>query len=227
MAKISKHYRVDEPRLWGHRLSPDPRFAASIQHERGHGMTGLSLREQLLAAGLGNKKQAKHAEQEQQRQQEQRRHEQRQQPKKVRAEPPPPTPAQLAQAAKAARDKELNRKRQEQVELRAKEAEIKQLIGQHKLPRIEAEDCEYYNFVHGKKIRRIAVDAQRREQIVAGTIFVVRYHGQSAVVPAEIAAKIRERDARAVVSHSADTPTGPAEADDPYKDFVVPDDLTW
>lgn len=190
-------------------------------------MTGLSLREQLLAAGLGNKKQAKHAEQEQQRQHEQRRHEQRQQPKKARSEPPPPTPAQLAQAAKAARDKELNRKRREQVELRAKEAEIKQLIEQHKLPRIEAEDCEYYNFVHGKKIRRIAVDAQRREQIIAGTIFVVRYHGQSAVVPAEIAAKIRERDARAVVSHTTEVPAGTAEADDPYKDFVVPDDLTW
>jgi uncharacterized protein YaiL (DUF2058 family) len=190
-------------------------------------MTGLSLREQLLAAGLGNKKQAKQAEQEQ-RQQAQRRHEQRHQTKKVaKAEPPPPTAAQLAQAAKAVRDKELNRKRQEQVELRAKEAEIKQLIEQHRLPRIEAEDCEYYNFVHGKKIRRVAVDAPRREQIIAGTVFVVRYHGQTAVLPADIAAKIRERDARAVVSHSADTPTGAAEEDDPYKDFVVPDDLTW
>jgi len=190
-------------------------------------MTGLSLREQLLAAGLGTKKKAKQVEQEQ-RQQEQRRHEQqRQQPKQARSEPPKPTPAELAQAAKAARDKELNRKRQEQIELRAKEAEIKQLIEQHKLPRIVAEDCEYYNFVHGKKIRRVAVDAQRREQIIAGTLFVVRYHGQTAVVPPEIAEKIRERDARAVVTHSPDTPAGEAEADDPYKDFVVPDDLTW
>jgi uncharacterized protein len=193
-------------------------------------MTGLSLREQLLAAGLGNKKQAKQAEQDQQRQHEQRRHEQRHQPKKSRAEPPPPTPTQLAQAAKAARDKELNRKRQAQAELRAKEAEIKQLIEQNRLPRIEAEDCEYYNFVHGKKIRRVAVDAPRREQIIAGTLFVVRYHGQTAVVPAEIATKIRERDARAVVTHDAvatAAATGTPEADDPYKDFVVPDDLTW
>lgn len=187
-------------------------------------MTGLSLREQLLAAGLGSKKQAKQADQEQ-RQQAQRRHEQRHQQGKRNVEPPPPTPAQLAQAAKAARDKELNRKRQEQAELRAREAEIKQLIEQHRLPRIEAEECEYYNFVHGKKIRRVAVDAPRREQIIAGTMFVVRYHGQTAVVPAEIAERIRERDARAVVTHTADVPS--PDADDPYKDFVVPDDLTW
>jgi uncharacterized protein YaiL (DUF2058 family) len=186
-------------------------------------MTGLSLREQLLAAGLGTKKQAKQADQEH-RQQEQRRHEQRHQAKR-QPEPQQPTPAQLAQAAKAARDKELNRKRQEQVELRAREAEIKQLIEQNRLPRLESD--EYYNFVHGKKIRRVAVDAQRREQIMAGTIFVVRYHGQTAVVPAEIAEKIRARDARAVVTHSNDAPTEGGVEDDPYKDFVVPDDLTW
>ena len=187
-------------------------------------MTGLSLREQLLAAGLGTKKQAKQADQEQ-RQQDQRRHEQRHQAKRQPAEPPKPTPAQLAQAAKAARDKELNRKRQEQIELRAREAEIKQLIEQNRLPRIESD--EYYNFVHGKKIRRVAVDAQRREQILAGTVFVVRYHGQTAVVPAEIAEKIRERDARAVVTHTNDVQSAAAAEDDPYKDFVVPDDLTW
>jgi uncharacterized protein YaiL (DUF2058 family) len=180
----------------------------------------MSLREQLLAAGLGTKKQAKQAEHEQ-RQYVQRKQEQRQQAKR-NPEPAAPSAAQVAQAAKAARDKELNRKRQEQVELRAREAEIKQLIEQHRLPRIESD--EYYNFVHGKKIRRVAVDAQRREQIIAGTVFVVRYHGQTAVLPAEIAAKIRERDARAVVTHTVDTP---AAEDDPYKDFVVPDDLTW
>ena len=187
-------------------------------------MTGLSLREQLLAAGLGNKKQARQAEQEQRQNEHRSKQEQRQQPKRQPPTPAPPTAAQLAQQAKAARDKELNRKRQEQIELRAREAEIKQLIEEHRLPRIESDD--YYNFVHGKKIRRVAVDAQRREQIMAGTVFVVRYHGQTAVVPAEIAAKIRERDARAVVTHTEQQTPAP-DADDPYKDFVVPDDLTW
>lgn len=187
-------------------------------------MTGLSLREQLLAAGLGNKKQARQAEAEQRQSEHRSKQEQRQQPKRQPPPPAPPTAAQLAQQAKAERDKELNRKRQEHALLKAREAEIKQLIEQHRLPRIESDD--YYNFVHGKKIRRVAVDAQRREQIMAGTVFVVRYHGQTAVVPAEIAAKIRERDARAVVTHT-EQQNPPPDADDPYKDFVVPDDLTW
>lgn len=186
-------------------------------------MTGLSLREQLLAAGLGTKKQARQAEQDQRQNEHRSKQEQRQQPKRQPPAPPPPTAAQLAQQAKAERDKELNRKRQEQAALKAREAEIKQLIEQHRLPRIESDD--YYNFIHGKKIRRVAVDAERRAQILAGTVFVVRYHGQTAVVPAEIAAKIRERDARAVVTHTEQQAA--TAADDPYKDFVVPDDLTW
>ena len=180
----------------------------------------MSLREQLLAAGLGTKQQARQAEAEQRQQQHQQR---QQQPKRKVEPPPPPSAAQQAQAAKAARDKELNRKRQEQVEQKAREIEIKQLIEQHRLPRLESD--EYYSFVHGKKIRRVAVDAQRREQIIAGSVFVVRYHGQTAVVPAEIAVRIRERDARAVVAHTPDAPA--SAADDPYKDFVVPDDITW
>jgi uncharacterized protein YaiL (DUF2058 family) len=44
-------------------------------------------------------------------------------------------------------------------------------------------------------------------------------------VPAAIAEKIRERDERAVVKlNQSETPV---DENDPYKDFVVPDDLKW
>jgi uncharacterized protein YaiL (DUF2058 family) len=46
-------------------------------------------------------------------------------------------------------------------------------------------------------------------------------------VPADVLERIRERHADAIVANPvSDTPAVPAE-DDPYKDFVVPDDLTW
>ena len=64
----------------------------------------MSLRDQLIAAGLGTKKQAKEANQT-------KRPPSRHQP------PPPPSPQQVAAnkalAAKNARDKELNRRQQE------------------------------------------------------------------------------------------------------------------
>lgn len=176
----------------------------------------MSLREQLLAAGLVSKKQAKQVDQ-QQRQQPRDRHT----VAKKAAEQQ--LAAQKAQAAKAARDQELNRQQQEKAERKARMAEIRQLIDQNRVPKIESD--EYYNFIAGKKIRRIAVTPAMREQLIRGELVVVRSEGRSEIVPAEIAARIRDRDERVVIPYNA----APAVVDenDPYKDHVVPDDLMW
>ncbi|MGC3982781.1 MAG: DUF2058 domain-containing protein [Steroidobacteraceae bacterium] len=184
----------------------------------------LSLREQLLQAGLVSSKQAKQADQ-------QKRQQTKQQQKiQPRAERAGPTPQQLAQqqaqAAKAARDRELNQQRQEQRERQAKLAEIRQIVEQNRLPRIESDD--YFNFVHKNKVHRIAVDAALRERITNGSVIIVRYGKFYAPVLPEIADRVRERDAGSVVDLNAQQTTSdtPAE-DDPYKDFAVPDDLMW
>jgi uncharacterized protein len=136
--------------------------------------------------------------------------------------------AQQAQAAKVARDQELNRKREEKAKRRARIAEIEQIIEQNRVPRLETED--YYSFIDGKKIRRMAVDAERREKLTSGVLAVVRYKGHYAVVPKETAERIRERDENMVVPMGQPKDGAPVEAaaaEDPYKDFVVPDDLMW
>ena len=132
--------------------------------------------------------------------------------------------AQQAQAAKIARDRELNRRREDKAQRKARMAEIEQLIEQNRVPRLETED--FYSFMDGKKVRRMSVDPQRREQLTSGQLVIVRYRGFYAVVPAPIADRIRERDANMVVP-TAKTAQTSAEVDDAYKDFVVPDDLTW
>jgi len=107
---------------------------------------------------------------------------------------------------------------------KARAIEIKQLVEQHRLPKIlDSEDR--FNFVAGKKLRFILVDAATREGLNKGSLFIVRYDGRSEVVPAAIAERIRERDERAVVKLSAES--APVDENDPYKDFVVPDDLKW
>lgn len=174
----------------------------------------LSLREQLLAAGLGTKKQAKNAE----RQERQQRHKD-----KAAAIAERERAAQQARAAKAARDAELNRQRQIAAENRERAAQIKQLVEQHRLPKIESD--EYFNFIHRGKVRRICVDDGLRSRIMSGDIVLVRCEGKYEMLPAEIAARIRERNERAVVELPKEE-TKPDE-NDPYKDFVVPDDLKW
>jgi len=184
----------------------------------------MSLRDQLIAAGLGTKKQAKEANQ----------------PKRPpsRHQPAPVSPEKLAankaQAAKTARDQELNRRQQEKAAAKARRAEVKQLIEKHRLPPVES--GEYFNFADGNRLARLAVTPAMREQLIKGTIVIVRYEGHYAAVPQDAAARIRERDEFAVVTHSGESTVSKGEAgskspaadqDDPYKDFVVPDDLVW
>jgi len=176
----------------------------------------LSLREQLLQAGLVGSKQVKKVEQEKRQQVKKNPHAQSEQQQA----------AQKAQAEKAARDKELNRKREQERERQAKLAQIRQIVEQNRLPRIESDD--YFNFVHRNKIHRIAVDPALRERISKGDVLLVRYGKFYAPVLPDIAEKVRERDADSVVDLNAQlTATAQPDEDDPYKDFAVPDDLLW
>jgi uncharacterized protein len=176
-----------------------------------------SLRDQLLKAGLVTKKQAAQTE----RSQNQFRG------GKIRRPPGDGGPARTdnaAQAAKAARDRELNREQQARIAARARRAELRQIIDQHRMAKPETD--EYFNFVDGGKVRRIPVDAGLRARLVAGTVVIARCDGRYDLVPLDAAALIRERDAAAVIVLDAPSAAAAAE-DDPYRDFVVPDDLTW
>jgi uncharacterized protein YaiL (DUF2058 family) len=176
----------------------------------------MSLRDQLIQAGLGTKKQAKEAEQAQRR-------------PPSRHQPAPTSPEKLAAdkaaAAKAARDKELNRRQQEKAAAKARRAEVKQLIEQHRLA--PPEGGEYFNFADDNRIARVLVTPAMREQLMQGNLAIVRYEGHYAVIPESAVARIRERDEHAVVSQPSGAATTSSGEDDPYKDFVVPDDLRW
>jgi uncharacterized protein YaiL (DUF2058 family) len=94
------------------------------------------------------------------------------------------------------------------------------------VPRPESDD--YYNFVDDGRIRRLPVTPDLRARIVAGTLCIVRSEGHYDLVPADVVERIRERDPGAIVaSPAAGAPAAAPAEDDPYKDFVVPDDLTW
>ena len=69
------------------------------------------------------------------------------------------------------------------------------------------------------------VNASLRERLVAGELAIVRNEGRYAFVPAATAADIRERVERAVIHHNQ--VSAATDPNDPYKDYVVPDDLVW
>jgi uncharacterized protein YaiL (DUF2058 family) len=177
----------------------------------------LSLRDQLLKAGLVNEKQAKQVGKEQQKKQrlENKGHIEKDESQKLAA--------QQAMAEKAARDQVLNRQQQEKVEQKARTAQIKQLIEVSRLPKLTTED--YYNFVDDKKVKRLAVNSLMRNKLSSGSLAIVRHGGGYEVIPREAALKIQERDAQRVVL--LNIPTEAPDADDPYAAYQVPDDLMW
>jgi uncharacterized protein YaiL (DUF2058 family) len=174
-------------------------------------MAGISLRDQLLKAGLVNEKQAKQASKSLVHK------------GQAVADDTSQRAAQEAMAEKAKRDQELNRQQQEKIEQKARAAQVKQLIEATRLPKLTTED--YYNFVDDKKVKRLSVNPLMRSKLSSGALAIVHHGGTYEVIPREAALKVQERDPRRIVMLSA--PTEEPDGDDPYSAYKIPDDLMW
>jgi len=178
---------------------------------------GNNLRDQLLRAGLASKKEFNRSKQDQYRKQKEQRHQ-----KTVQEE----ESKQLAKkklAEKAERNRLLNRQRQEEANRKAVAAQIGQMIEAARLP--TGDGALTYNFADGTKIKKLYVSKDIRDQLGKGHLAIVRHKERYEVVPAEVAEKIRCRDAGAIILKN-EPKTTPA-ADDPYAEFPIPDDLEW
>ena len=172
----------------------------------------LSLRDQLLKAGLVNEKQAKQAAKQKQKQQ---RLEHKGQAEKDDSQ---------REAALKAQAEKLTRQQQEKAQKKALAAQVRQLTEGTRLPRLDGDD--YYNFVDDKKVKRIAVNPMLRDKLSRGTLAIVRLEGKYELIPREAALKVQEREPQRIVLLNVASEVPDAE-DDPYKDYVIPDDLMW
>ena len=185
----------------------------------------MSLQDQLRLAGLVKEKQVKNVKKRQHAEQVQRR---------KTALPVIDPLRQLAQAQlaeKAEQDRLLNLKREEKLKARALAAEIRQIVETHRVPRAKGDIA--YNFVMGTKIKKMYLNAEQRDDLMAGRLRVVVTGDQFDLVPPAIAEKIHARDARRVAppphqqGRQQSEQPGDRELDDHYAKFKVPDDLDW
>lgn len=177
-----------------------------------------SLQEQLLKAGLTNKKKVKQAEREKQKVAKQKRQgedvvdEAKQQAEKARLD-------------KLEKDKKLNEERKAQENTKALAAQIKQLIQNHAI-KLENADQDY-NFTDGTKIKRIQVTPVLQHQLSRGIVAIAKLEQTYHVIPAIVADKIRERNETFIVYQADISQEEQLEEDDPYADYQIPDDLMW
>ncbi|MDF3014644.1 MAG: hypothetical protein K0Q78_2848 [Cellvibrio sp.] len=179
-----------------------------------------SLQDQLLKAGLIDAKKAKQANKEKRKETNVARRSSEEVVDEIKQS------AEQARLEKAERDRELNRQRDLELQQKAIAAQIKQLIENHRQSKGAGNGDVEYNFTDGKLIKKMRVSPLVLEQIVRGVLAVVKLGDGYEVVPRIVADKIAQRDAKFVVV--ANTKTGnKIDADDPYKDYVIPDDLMW
>ncbi|MGZ5200377.1 MAG: DUF2058 domain-containing protein [Telluria sp.] len=177
----------------------------------------VSLQEQLLKAGLVDKKKVKSANQEKSKQQ---KIERRTGVESVDASREAALEAQRKQAERA---RELNAQRDAAAAEKALAAQIAQMVQQNRQAKGNGDIA--YNFAIGTRIERIHVSEKVRDHLVAGRLAIVAHGGAFELVPRAIADKIAERAPESVVR--TNKPSAEVDANDPYADFKIPDDFNW
>ena len=176
------------------------------------------FQDQLLKAGVVTKQQVQKAQQEKNKKKKQQRS------KKEVAVDEVKIKAQKAAEEKAERDRELNKKKEEQARKKAISIEINHLISENCIKRDES--CEViYNFEHDKKVKRIYVNEEMKQQIIQGKLGIARIEGRYELIPKPVAEKIQQRNEKRVIL--IDDAQQSIDENDPYADYQVPDDLMW
>ncbi len=177
-----------------------------------------SLQDQLLKSGLVTKKKAKQAEREQQKN------------AKVKRETgefvdPAKEAAEKARLAKIEKDRKLNEERKAEADAKAIRAQIKQLIETNAI-NLDGAELDY-NFVDGKKVKKIQVTQPLLDQLSRGIISIAKLGDRYSLLPNIVADKIAQRDGSYIVFRAETSATDTAVEDDPYADYQIPDDLMW
>lgn len=177
-----------------------------------------SLQEQLISAGLIDKKKAKKIKIEQHKNSRKKRGSSKSQS----------TRQDFREASRksAERDRELNRQRRIKDEQKAVAAQTRQIVQAGRLPREEGGDDTAFNFSVQGKVKKIYVSKETRERIIAGKLAIVEVDRQYDLVPSNLVEKLRKRSETCVVFHN-DTQTGDEPAVDDYSEYRIPDDLIW
>jgi len=192
-----------------------------------------SLQDQLLNAGMVDKKKAKQIEKDKRKQAKQA----KQLPKGHKQSNEITEQAKKALNEKSARDREINRQREDAAQIKAIAAQIKQLIETNAIDRGNANKANAvdkdiaFQFVDGKKIKKMHISQILQNQLIRGQIAIVKLADSYELVPAAVAEKIKQRDESIIIllnqASSAAASDAEIEEDDPYAEFVVPDDLMW
>ncbi len=193
----------------------------TVQKHRVEIFMGKSFQEQLLQLGLVDKQKANQTK----KQQHQNKKQNAKVGKKHTVVDENVLLAQRVEEKKKARTRKLNLQREAKLQKRANDAQVKQLIEQH---RLEKDDRGIaYRFTVAGTIQRIFVAGEVADKLSDGRLGIVGLSGRYEVVPRTIIEKIQSISDQVFVNINAASSPKDSDPDDPYAGFEVPDDLMW
>ncbi len=181
-----------------------------------------SIGDQFLGLGLTNKKQLQKDKAAKLKQDKQSRKHKTAAPDETKLS------VEKARLEKTERDRELNLERQALANEKALLAQAKQMIETSTVPIHDAE--LKFNFADrfDNKIKFIYVTDTIQNDLARGRLAIAGVDQKYYVVTKKAADKIRERSEQSILFMAdAEQLSGEVDEDDPYKDFVIPDDLMW
>jgi uncharacterized protein YaiL (DUF2058 family) len=187
----------------------------------------LSLQEQLLQAGLTNKKKANQVRQQKNKQAKAQKNHNVVETNEARLA------AEKLVEAKKAKDRQLNQKTKQEADKKALVGQIKQLIEANKQPKFGGHGRKeevVCNFTDGTLIKRMYVSQSTQKHITQGKLVIVKLNDGYELVPTPVANKIAERDETYIVYRAdnlSDADQKSSEDEGWYAEYDIPDDLNW
>ncbi|WP_144394191.1 DUF2058 domain-containing protein [Pleionea sediminis] len=177
-----------------------------------------SLQEQLMKAGLADKKKATKIKHE-------KRKKAKQQPKGHKVKDELKEQIEAEKRKKAEQDRVLNEQRQAELKAKEQRAMLKQMLEHHGVDEFKGEVP--YNYIHDGLTKTLKVNETIKQCLAKGTLAICAMDGKVRLVPDVIARKLQTVDPEVVLVMHDRMSKQEIDEDDPYAEYQVPDDLIW
>jgi uncharacterized protein len=126
---------------------------------------------------------------------------------------------------KLAKDQTLNLEIKRQQDDKALRAAVIQMINQHKIKEIDGD--VNYQFIDDSKIKKIYINQQIYNALVAGSLVIAKEQSSYAILPKALADRINEKLTGFIIVNNSEKNDATTDEEDPYAAYVIPDDLMW
>jgi uncharacterized protein len=126
---------------------------------------------------------------------------------------------------KLAKDQALNLEKKRLLEEKTLQASVLQMIAHHKIKNTDGEVT--YQFIDENKIKKVYINQQIYNALVAGSLVVAKEQNGYAFLPKALAERINEKMTGFILVSNTDNKEAVTDEEDPYAAYVIPDDLMW